>query len=146
MERRPARPSAFDTLCTGRPGARLLRQCDGGARGKLRGLGRAWAAGRLNNDPAAEDELAAEARAFGIDPQTLPDQSTAVWPDAAPALDAFLAVAGQWRVTPSGRVIGLDYAAVRAGLELAGIELTPEVWSDVQHIEQGALVGLNGEK
>jgi hypothetical protein len=90
--------------------------------------------------------LAAEALAFGLDPDSLPDLREEVWPDALPAIDAFLAVSGQWRVTPAGRVIGLDYTAVRAGLDLAGIEMTPDLWSDVQQIEQGALVGLNGDR
>lgn len=54
-------------------------------------------------------------------------------------------VAGQWRITPGGKVIGLDYGAVRAGLDLAGITVTPDLWSDVQLIEGGALRGLNGD-
>jgi len=39
--------------------------------------------------------------------------------------------------------IGLDYTAARAGLELAGISITPECWSDVRVIEEGALMELN---
>ncbi len=40
--------------------------------------------------------------------------------------------------------LGLDYAAARAGLELAGIEVTPALWADVQQIEAGAIAALNG--
>ena len=48
-------------------------------------------------------------------------------------------------MSPTGRFIGLDYTAVRAGLELAGIEMTPDLWSEVQLIEAGACKGLNGD-
>lgn len=91
--------------------------------------------------------MAAEARAFGIDPETLPrpgHDDDGLWPRHEAALDAFLAIAGQWRVAPSGRFLGLDYAAARAGLDLAGIEMTPDLWSEVQEIEAGARTGLNG--
>lgn len=53
----------------------------------------------------------------------------------------------QWRVVASaaGPLFfgGLDYTAVRAGLDLAGITPTPALWSDVQLIEAGALGALN---
>lgn len=61
------------------------------------------------------------------------------------AVDAFLAVDSQWRQSPKGRFLGLDYTAVRAGLDLAGIEVTPDLWSDVQLIEAGARRALNGD-
>lgn len=40
--------------------------------------------------------------------------------------------------------LGLDYTAVRAGLDLAGHEMTPDLWAEVQEIETGALKSLNG--
>lgn len=40
--------------------------------------------------------------------------------------------------------IGLDYAGVKAGLELAGVELTPSQWDDLRDIEAGAMDALNG--
>jgi hypothetical protein len=59
------------------------------------------------------------------------------------ALHAFLAVATQWRVVGPGdgtlRRTGLDYAGVRVGLEIAGVEVTPALWSDIQLIEAGAI-------
>lgn len=59
------------------------------------------------------------------------------------ALNAFLAVSTQWRVTGPGdgtlRRTGLDYQGVRAGLEMAGVAMTPALWSDLQLIEAGAL-------
>lgn len=66
-----------------------------------------------------------------------------------PALMAFFAVSGQWRTRPVGmggsRMLGLDYAAVRAGLDLAGITLDPKTWADLRLIEIGALQELNKE-
>lgn len=64
-----------------------------------------------------------------------------------PALRAFLAIATQWRViAPAGGgvfYLGLDYQGARAGIELAGMSVTPDLWSDVQLIEQGACSALN---
>lgn len=39
--------------------------------------------------------------------------------------------------------IGLNYASAKAGLELAGIDVTPELWDDILVIEAGALPALN---
>ena len=54
----------------------------------------------------------------------------------------------QWRriIAPDGTILttGLDYAAARAGLELAGIEVTPELWAEIQVIEFGAMTAMNG--
>lgn len=71
----------------------------------------------------------------------------AVWAWHAAALTAFLAIAGQWRVAGGGmgRMVwlGLDYTAAQAGLGLAGITVTPEVWTQVRQIEAGAREELN---
>ena len=59
------------------------------------------------------------------------------------ALHAFLHVATQWRVVAPGdgtlRRTGLDYTAAAKGLELAGVAVTPALWSDIQLIEAGAI-------
>jgi hypothetical protein len=39
--------------------------------------------------------------------------------------------------------MGLDYGAAKAGLELAGIEVTPETWADLRVIEEGAIEEMN---
>lgn len=62
-----------------------------------------------------------------------------------PALRAFVAVANQWRVAVGMTGIiytSLDYAAAESGLRLAGITMTPDLWSDVQQFEAGALQGM----
>ncbi len=40
--------------------------------------------------------------------------------------------------------LGIDHAAARAGLEMAGIGVTPQLWAEVRQIEAGAREGLNG--
>lgn len=63
------------------------------------------------------------------------------------ALNAFLHIQTQWVVTGVGMAgmitIGLNYASAKAGLELAGIEVTPDLWDDILVIESGALPALN---
>lgn len=63
-----------------------------------------------------------------------------------PALEAFLAVQTQWSYVSGmggAHTIGLDYAGVRAGLELAGIKLTPDQFHGLQLIELGARQAMN---
>lgn len=58
---------------------------------------------------------------------------------------AFLAVQTQWQrvATMKGLVAtGLDYTGAEAGLRLAGIAITPDVWAQVQHIETGAVSAM----
>lgn len=65
------------------------------------------------------------------------------------ALHAFLHVATQWRVVAPGdgtlRRTGLDYQGVRVGLENAGVDVTPALWSDLQLIEAGAIAAGHEE-
>ncbi len=100
---------------------------------------------------ADEDEADEDARRFGIAPPTdwapPPPEVDGIWEEHLPALIAFLQVSGQWRCTPLGqtrtRWLGLDYAAVRDGLDLAGISVTPVVWEELRLIEAGAVSELN---
>lgn len=70
-----------------------------------------------------------------------------VWAQHVAAVDAFLVVCTQWRevTQPQGpaRVGGLDYQAARAGLEMAGIEITPDDFNRLRIIESGAVAALN---
>jgi hypothetical protein len=65
-----------------------------------------------------------------------------------PAIEAFLEIAGQWRVLPRygapPHYLGLDYAAAEAGLRLAGVAVTPALWDEIRLIECGAMAELNG--
>jgi hypothetical protein len=120
----------------------------GRALGKLRWAGEALAEGRLTTD-APESELVADARRWGIDPALLQDEDeeAGLWEVNLPALEAFSVIGTQWRVLSLGEgrllYLGLDYAAAAAGLALAGLTLPPDLWSDVQVIEAGALGALN---
>lgn len=57
----------------------------------------------------------------------------------------FFAVATQWR-TVFTTVIGLDYAAVRTVAEWRRIEISLELFKDLQVMEQAALSKLNKPK
>lgn len=41
-----------------------------------------------------------------------------------------------------GGVLGLDYTAVKACMEALGREVTPELWTGLQAMEEGALLGF----
>ena len=86
-------------------------------------------------------------RFWGIDAANLDlGEEDGLWPDHLPALHAFLAMSGQWRTVFTGERtlwVGLDYAAARVALDLAGLSVTPAEWADVQMIEAGARAALN---
>ena len=118
--------------------------------------GCAWARGELGRTRRSEAED--DARRWGLKraPGRRRDAPEAgIWRQHVPALQAYLAVAGQWRtvfvaVSPPavGRIValGLDYAAARAGLALAGIEVSPEAWAQVRAIEAGAMEAMNEQR
>jgi Phage related hypothetical protein (DUF1799) len=72
-----------------------------------------------------------------------------VWPENVPAVLAFLQGCTQWRVVPVGMggmlVTGLDYGALRVGLDAAEVRVTPELWGDIRIIESGAMAAMNGK-
>lgn len=101
---------------------------------------------------AAWDDLDEDCRVLGLSPATLPpvrEDEGGVWPCNVAAVDAFLAVSRQWRSAAGGmervRYLGLDYAGAKAGFELAGIDVSPDLWARVRVIEAGAVAALNGE-
>ncbi len=88
--------------------ARLFPGRDGGAAGKLKWAGRAWATGSLLASPAADDELARDAALWGIPAEALAgldeaDGETGLWPENEEAVLAFLSVASQFRCAPWAR-------------------------------------------
>ncbi len=116
----------------------------GGQTGKLIWAGRAWARGGLSDTKA---DLEADLTLWGMDPTLLQDRipEDGIWIQHLETFRAFLAVADQWRCVLGDRMIwlGLDYGAVKAGLEMADLALTPETWADFQLIEAGAKAALN---
>lgn len=87
---------------------------------------------------------------WGIDPARigLTEPEDGVWAENVPAVRAFLAVSTQWRVTIDWRGVrrltGLDYQGAAAGLRLAEIEVTPDIWAGVRAIEAGAIEEVSG--
>jgi len=71
-----------------------------------------------------------------------------VWPANMPIIDTWMVIATQWRTEAlaDGRVhwLGLDYASARAGLEMAGMAVTPGDWAGVRLMERTASAALNG--
>lgn len=74
-----------------------------------------------------------------------PEEYAGVWPENWPIVKAFFAVATQWRVAGGMGlvVLGLDYAGVRAGLDAAGIAVTPDLWAGLRIMEAEACAALN---
>lgn len=91
------------------------------------------------------DDLAADARCLGLILEGFDedDEDDGIWPENEAALVAFLRVQTQWRwICPgdgSARRVSLDYPAVRIGLDCAGIEMTPDLFGDLQLIEVGVI-------
>ncbi|MDT7533729.1 DUF1799 domain-containing protein [Sphingobium sp. SA2] len=79
---------------------------------------------------------------------TVKEPGFPVWPQNMSIVIAFLAVSTQWHLLSlgTGGVYwqGLDYARVAAGLDKAGIALSPEQWSGLRLMERTAASALNG--
>ncbi|MFD1914112.1 DUF1799 domain-containing protein [Halodurantibacterium flavum] len=112
--------------------------------------GRLWARGDLGRDDERPGEAERDALRWGlprIPGRRRPPEPDGLWPDHVDAALAFLAISGQWRglalADGSVRWIGLDYTAAQAGLALAGLTVTPELWSEIRLIEAGAVEELN---
>lgn len=82
------------------------------------------------------DETDADAAMFGMEPLGLPkdDNDFAVLPEAWPAVEMFLRVQTQWRVS-SGGLVGLDYGAVKWCFELWDVTNGRELLDDLRVIE-----------
>lgn len=81
------------------------------------------------------------------------DAYDGIWPEHAAIVEAFLVCVSQWRVVPvvttAGSALvytGLDYAGCRAGLDAAGIAVTPDLWAGLAVMETEAAATLNGRR
>lgn len=75
------------------------------------------------------------------------EDHTGIWPEHVAAVEAYLTVQTQWRISLGMAGLyaeGLDYQGVEAGLRMAGIEVTPELWAELRLIESGARDAKNG--
>lgn len=101
-----------------------------------------------------DDDALSDAALWGFDgidagPDLEPGREEGLWAGHQRAMLAFLAVCTQWRVVAgqAGLIyVGLDYAAADVGLRRAGIETTPDLWSELQGIETGAVAALNEDR
>lgn len=68
-----------------------------------------------------------------------------VWAECWESVELFGACATQWRVLPMGGLLGLDYSAVRAVLQMRGVLDQAAAFDDVRLLEQGALAAMRGK-
>mgnify|MGYP000722092218 CR=1 FL=1 len=87
---------------------------------------------------------------LGLPFDEAPEQAVkeGIWHQHVEALEAFLDVATQFnRISlADGRIrtLGLDYSNARSAWDLAGLNITPALFAQVQLIERGAIAEWNG--
>lgn len=64
-----------------------------------------------------------------------------VWPENWAAVDLFLRLQSQWRVTPSGRLGGLRYDAVEAVMRMTGARKRRRLFGELQDMEHAVIEG-----
>jgi len=99
--------------------------------------------------PSYEDETDCELLGIPLDDIGAdPDQDLGVWAENVDAMQAFLDVTTQFTrlAMPDGtfRVSGLNYPGAQAAWQMAGLNITPDLFAQVQMIERGALAEWNG--
>ncbi len=105
-------------------------------------VARAFASIDIALREGGEGEAAVDATAFGINLDLSEDRNV-IWvlPQNMPVINTFISVSTQWHHGPSGQVIGLDYAGVRAALKALRIK-TRKAFRGLQIIEAEILEGL----
>lgn len=67
------------------------------------------------------------------------DDAVAIWPEHEDVVRLFLALGTQWRVGGmAGAPLGLEYGAIETTGRLMGIEVTPDLFADLQVMEAEA--------
>ena len=101
-----------------------------GQAGKLiEAAGAWWGAGGDETDEALA--------AFGLSRDPEEDDELALWPETAVAFALLDGMRSQWRLSPTGRWTGMDYAAmpfVCAMLEINPVD-QPDIWRDLRVME-----------
>lgn len=74
---------------------------------------------------------------------TVPDEAEAgeylVYEDCTPALEVFLSCNTQWRFGDRGALLGMDYSAVHATMQMMGIEDQKQTFFDIRILEQALI-------
>ena len=68
-----------------------------------------------------------------------------VWPENWESVQTFMLCATQWRYFPMGGAQGLDYASVRAVLQMHGVLDQSAALLDLRLLECGALAAMRGK-
>jgi hypothetical protein len=91
------------------------------------------------------DETEAALAAMGMKLEG-PANDFEVWPDHVQAVEVFASLLTQWRLGQKG-VIGLDYAAIPAVLEMkrVGRDDWPELFDQIRVMENEAVKVINGD-
>lgn len=78
-----------------------------------------------------------------MDERTLKSADYEIWEEHLEALEVFLACARQWRIVAGLGPLGLDAGALRATMQMLGVQDQRSMLYQVQEIESGALDVLN---
>lgn len=101
------------------------------------------------NQDARRAEALEDCDVLGIPPETLPpaQDQDGIWEQNVPALEAFLDVATQFNrfglADGRTRTTGLNYASARVAWDLAGVDMTPGLFGQIQMIEHAAVAEWN---
>lgn len=86
-----------------------------------------------------DEELAADFAEWGIDDDdalaAMSDPDFEVEPENWVAVCLFLRVQTQWTVGAMGHRVGLNYPGVEACARLSGVDLTPDLFAQIQLLE-----------
>lgn len=74
-------------------------------------------------------------------------EAVGVWPDNLLAVNVFIAMGTQWRISANGAT-GLDYNALPVVMKMVGIPARdrPAVFEDVRVMEDAALMKMQTER
>lgn len=135
---------------------RILRQPGECQTKKLIDAARYWATDGKISQLEQREQIAQDAKLFGIDPKELeeacridPEQENddyEIWPENETVLYVFLNCGTQWRrVATVGGIIalGLDYPAVESTMRMLSIQDQEEVFRDLRVMEAAALEVMN---
>ena len=72
------------------------------------------------------------------------EDGEAIWPENVQAVQVFVTLSTQWRIGPSGHLMGLEYTAIPAVLALLRIPrgAWPELFADLRAMEGAAVEAL----